>query len=173
MQQFVFFSVTMLLIVFAAARLMGAGQGPAGGGTIYGLPRMKKPVSPLRFRGCDKFGCGYFGASRDGGTRTHMGTDIITTTGEAVKAPISGRVVSFAAYAQGRHPELRAVRIVGEKYDVNIMYITPATSGYVLAGDTVGYAQSLQNRYPGIPDHIHLEMVLKTGQKIDAKPYLT
>jgi murein DD-endopeptidase MepM/ murein hydrolase activator NlpD len=170
MQQYIFFISMLALVAIAAHRLIFAIKNDELK-RIYGVGKFHPPVSPVRFRGCDKFGCGYYGASRDGGTRTHMGTDIIAAKGQPVYAPISGLIYQGPAYASGKHPELRMVRIKGDKLSVNIMYVSAATSGYVLEGDLIGYAQTLQAKYPGIHDHIHFE-VLANGVKIDPKPYL-
>ncbi|KAL9989097.1 hypothetical protein ACROYT_G003606 [Oculina patagonica] len=53
-----------------------------------------------QIRGCDNYGCGYYGAPREGGT--HWGIDIVCTAGLWVRSPIPAEVVREAKpYAFG------------------------------------------------------------------------
>lgn len=128
------------------------------------------PVQPLVPRKCDSWGCGHFGASRDGGKRKHKGQDYLVTPGQIVYAPISGVVTTGPAYASGLHPELRLIKITDGATVVNIMYALPGTGGYVAKGERIGTAQSLQSVYKGIPDHIHVEVSI-AGVKVDPAQY--
>lgn len=132
------------------------------------------PLVPLTPRKCDSFGCGNYGASRDGGKRRHKGQDFLCSAGQTVYAPIDGTVTTGAAYADGRSPELRLVRITDGPTVVLLMYVRPTVqAGHtVQAGDPIGTAQSLQGRYPGIPDHVHVEVRL-SGVSVDPLPYFT
>uniref|UniRef100_A0A8C2H721 Uncharacterized protein n=1 Tax=Cyprinus carpio TaxID=7962 RepID=A0A8C2H721_CYPCA len=56
--------------------------------------------SSNRKRGCDKkYGCGNYGASRDGGKRRHAGLDIVCADGATVYAPfdvkLNGKAVPY------------------------------------------------------------------------------
>lgn len=131
------------------------------------------PTYPdLLLRKCDSYGCGNFGASRDSGKRRHMGQDYITTENQHIYAPFSGTVSTSAAYANGRYPFLKMVKIKDGQTAVNIMYVSPIvkTGEYVERGQFIGYAQSLQSVYPGIPNHVHVEVSL-FGQKVDPAPF--
>lgn len=46
----------------------------------------------VRIRTLDDWGDGFYGASRDNGTRVHRGIDIISIAGEPIFSPISGRI---------------------------------------------------------------------------------
>ncbi len=117
-------------------------------------------------RGCDVgWGCGGYGASRDGGRRTHAGVDYTGTANQDVKAVISGTVRVGQPYADGTDSEvLRLVEITS--FDgsevVKQMYVGPAagvqTGSVVIAGQKLGVLQSLQGRYRGITDHGHVEV---------------
>lgn len=132
------------------------------------------PVIPLTPRKCDNFGCGNFGASRDGGTRKHMGQDYLAKVGQPVFAPISGTFSTGSAYASGQYRELRYCKITSETgaVSVAIMYAKPGLSSgeRVEAGQVIGEVQSLQGRYPGINNHIHVEVKV-SGIKVDPAPY--
>ncbi|XP_074924256.1 leukocyte cell-derived chemotaxin-2-like isoform X2 [Chelonoidis abingdonii] len=48
--------------------------------------------NPLNsIRGCDKYGCGYYGAPRNGGK--HLAVDVKCQDGSGVYAPFSGLIV--------------------------------------------------------------------------------
>lgn len=132
------------------------------------------PVIPLAPRGSDSFGSGKFGASRDSGRRKHMGQDYLTPVpNQPVFSPIGGLVTISTAYADGRFPELKMIKINdGIGTTVNLMYVSPDIEGgtTVMAGEHIGFAQSLQRRYPGIPNHIHVEVSVG-GIKVDPAPF--
>lgn len=117
-------------------------------------------VHPFKRRKCDAFGCGSYGASRDSGKREHKGLDILSTPGQPVFAPFGGKVRTFRPYPD--YPLLDGVSIQGKAYTAKTMYVLPVvkTGDRVRAGQLVGYAQSLQVKYPGISDHIHQEIWL-------------
>lgn len=124
-------------------------------------------------RDLDAYGSGHFGASRDGGARTHQGVDYIAEAGQAVLAPISGFVTKIGlAYAGDQ--QLRFVEIDNPalKVTARVFYVEPnvAVGQPVRLGTPVGLAQTLQARYPGgITDHVHLEVADSRGRKLDAE----
>lgn len=127
-------------------------------------------------RGLDAYGSGRFGASRDGGTRQHMGVDYIATAGQAVLAPISGYVTKIG-YPYADDTELRYVEIDNPalKISARVFYVDPGVvvGQAVRLGTRIGVAQTLQARYPGgITDHVHLEMADGAGHKLDAATLL-
>lgn len=121
------------------------------------------PVKLVRIRGCDAMGCGYFGASRDGGSRRHLGIDIMTNPGEWVYAPISGAVSIF------QYNGMWAVRITKGKEIVKILYLSSvnADSGdYIYAGTKIGRAANMVPYYgAGMTNHIHLEYIVSGAHK--------
>jgi murein DD-endopeptidase MepM/ murein hydrolase activator NlpD len=112
----------------------------------------------------DAFGDGAFGASRDGGVRLHAGVDYEASAGQEVTAPISGFVTRVGlAYGDA---ELKYVEISNPAmhYTARVFYVEPQVQvgTRVEIGEDIGRAVSLQGRYPGIIDHVHLE-ILRTG----------
>lgn len=118
-------------------------------------------------RGCDAFGCGDYGASR--GSRDHRGIDYAATPGEDVVAVIGGEVTRIGwPYANA---DYRYIEITSDDgYVVREMYVSPdanlVVGSQVTQGEVIGTVQSLQPRYPGITDHIHVE-VRENGVVID------
>jgi len=115
-------------------------------------------------RGCDAYGCGGYDATRtspDGSTYSHHSTDYVSTSGQDVVAVHDGTVSFGQVYPNDTN--LRFVQITStDGYVVREMYVSPADGlapgDRVRAGDVIGQAQSLQGRYPGITDHIHVDI---------------
>ena len=120
--------------------------------------KFKVFTKPFIRRKCDRYGCGNFGASRDGGSRQHKGMDVLTKEGQVVFAPFGGKIRLFKPYAGDN--SLDGIEIQGNTFKVKLMYVQPAVSDgdTVKAGQVIGWAQSLQSKYPGISDHIHCEV---------------
>ena len=164
-------SITLIILFMAfSSRILGSVYRIAAGNRLL-------PLIPLIPRRCDSYGCGNFGAPRDGRARKHKGQDYISTVGQPVFTPIDGRVVSTgAAYADGRYPELTLVKIqsLSGVASFAFMYVLPVVQvgDTVTAGERIGTAQSLQARYPGIPNHVHIELAIG-GLKVDPAPFFT
>lgn len=122
-------------------------------------------------RGHDDFGDGEFGARRDGGTRAHEGVDYIAQAGQAVHAPMSGYVTKIG-YAYAGDTELKFVEITNPAlgYAARAFYVSPGVElgQTVRLGDTIGKVESLQGHYPGITDHVHLEILAPGGDRVNA-----
>lgn len=135
-----------------------------------GAPDFANPTGGAP-RGHDRFGSGYFHASRDGGARAHEGVDYDSTAGQEVVAPISG-FVSRIGYAYPGDERYRYVEIDNPalRLQARIFYVDPQVrvGESVEVGRPIGTAYSLQPRYPGITDHVHLE-IEDRGRKIDAQ----
>jgi murein DD-endopeptidase MepM/ murein hydrolase activator NlpD len=122
-------------------------------------------------RGVDAYGSGAFGASRDGGSRAHRGIDLVATPGEPVRAPISGVITRIGAAYAGQE-RLTYVEIVNPDthYTARLLYVGPTVEAgaAVAAGDVVGSAQDLAQRYPhGITNHVHVEFDGRRGARLD------
>lgn len=117
----------------------------------------------------DDFGSGAFGASRDGGRRMHMGVDYAGEAGQEVLAPVSGYVTKVGK-AYGGTSDLQFVEITNPAlgYVARVFYVEPtvAVGDVVALGRPVGTLTSLQGRYDGITDHVHLEMT-RQGHRVD------
>lgn len=122
----------------------------------------------------DDFGYGHYGARRDGGGREHEGVDYTGVAGQSVSAPMSGFITKIGmAYGDG---DLKFVEIWNPAlgYEARVFYIDPAVQvgDVVKLGAPIGALRSLQARYPGITNHVHLE-VKKGGQRFDAGQMIT
>lgn len=122
-------------------------------------------------RGDDPFGHGGFGARRDGGARIHEGVDYAAVADQAVTAPISGFVTKIG-FAYAGDTSLRFVEITNPAigYVARAFYVEPTVrvGDALRLGDTIGRAKSLQSHYPGITDHVHLEILRAGGARLDA-----
>ena len=124
----------------------------------------------------DAFGDGEFGASRDGGAREHEGVDYISNVGQAVKAPISGFVTKIGfAYADDQRLQYVEISNPAIRYVTRVFYLVPEVreGQAVRIGQEIGEARSLQSRYPGITNHVHLEIARMGGARIDATRLIT
>ncbi|MBW8814152.1 MAG: M23 family metallopeptidase [Caulobacterales bacterium] len=121
----------------------------------------------------DVYGEGAFGASRDGGARPHEGVDFRAHAGQTVEAPISGYVTKIG-YAYPGDESLKFVEITNPAlhYEARVFYVNPQVEvgEAVAVGHPIGTAHTLQRRYPGgMTDHVHLELVDRRGQHVDAQ----
>jgi murein DD-endopeptidase MepM/ murein hydrolase activator NlpD len=120
---------------------------------------MFSPVTIGPTRRTDAWGSGQYGAGR--GDRRHHGLDIVARPTEAICSPIDGTVVREAyPYANDRRFRGLVIRGTGswDGYEVKLFYVDGHFSGQVRAGQVVGRAQDLSGRYPGITNHVHLEV---------------
>jgi murein DD-endopeptidase MepM/ murein hydrolase activator NlpD len=135
-----------------------------------GAPDFANPTGAAP-RGHDAFGDGFFHAGRDGGARAHEGVDYDSRAGQDVVAPISGYVARIG-YAYPGDERFRYVEIDNPALHLQarVFYVNPsvAVGESVELGRAIGTAHSLQVRYRGITDHIHLE-IEQGGRKIDAQ----
>ena len=112
----------------------------------------------------------------DGGLRHHEGVDYVAAAGQPVQAPISGYVTRIG-YAYDDDLSFRYVEITNPalRYQARVLYVSPdvAVGQTVRLGEAIGEAQSLQRRYPGITDHVHLELARLDLGHIDATRMIT
>ena len=124
-------------------------------------------------RAHDDFGFGHFGASRDGGAREHEGVDYVGFAGQDVVAPIAGEVTRMGyAYSDGAHKYVEITN-AATGYTARVFYVDAAVAigENVALGQKIGSLKSLQARYPGITDHVHLEMT-RSGARIDCSRFI-
>jgi murein DD-endopeptidase MepM/ murein hydrolase activator NlpD len=154
----------VLKLVWRGADLDGDGQPDFANPTGEGV------------RGCDDYGCGSFGAGRDRGERRHEGVDFEATTGQTVDAPMSG-FVSHIGYAYPGDPRYKFIEIENPAlhYEARVFYVEPKVreGQAVRLGQPIGEARSLQTRYRGITNHVHLEIERIGGRRLDATRFLT
>jgi murein DD-endopeptidase MepM/ murein hydrolase activator NlpD len=128
-------------------------------------------------RKTDAYGCGEFGASRDGGARPHEGVDFIADAGQRLVAPISGYVTKIG-FAYPGDSTLKFVEISNPalRYAARVFYIDPqvVVGQAVHLGQTIGLHHTLEQKYPGgMTDHVHLEIIDTRGERIDATRLIT
>lgn len=155
---------TVLAMVWTGADVDGDGQ-----------PDFADPTGQA-VRGCDDFGCGAFGAERDAGERRHEGVDFDATAGQAVDAPLSG-FVSRIGFAYPGDTRYKFVEIENPAlhYAARVFYIDPTVheGQAVHVGQPIGLDHSLEPRYPGITNHVHLEIERIGGRHLDATRFIT
>jgi murein DD-endopeptidase MepM/ murein hydrolase activator NlpD len=139
-----------------------------------GVADFSNPTHRL-VRGVDAFGSGDFLARRDGGKRKHHGVDYIAAVGQSVRAPISGEV-SRLGYAYGGDGGYRVIEIANSetKHTARVLYAAPSVKvgDVVVAGQEIGVAQDLSKRYPGITNHVHVELRDARQRLLDATEQL-
>lgn len=122
-------------------------------------------------RGEDKFGGGGFGASR--GSRKHNGIDYAAVPGSSCLSITKGQVTKLG-YPYDDDLSYRYVQVTDNKGNrLRFFYVDPVVKvGEFVDKDTIlGSVQSLQDRYPGIKDHIHLEIICPKGNYINPALY--
>lgn len=129
-----------------------------------------------KIRGRDSYGSGAFHARRDGGKRRHEGADFVSAPGAIVFSPLSGEVVDIGYAYQGKE-KWRFIEIKDSVRNLKsrVFYIDPTVSvgDVVQAGDSIGLAASLAERYPlGMTNHVHVELRNSAGAELDPALYL-
>jgi hypothetical protein len=135
-----------------------------------GQPDFANPTG-LPVRTCDAYGCGGFGARRDAGDRDHEGVDFDAVAGQAVSAPVSGFVTKIGmAYPDDAVLKFVEITNPALRYVARVFYVDPTVveGEAVRLGEAIGAASSLQRRYPGITNHVHLELAREGRPRIDA-----
>ncbi|XP_048816387.1 leukocyte cell-derived chemotaxin-2 [Lagopus muta] len=110
-------------------------------------------------RGCDKYGCGYFGAPRRNGKgEKHKGVDVICADGATVYAPFSGELSGPIKFFHNGNAIDDGVQIRGSGFCVKLLCIHPIRySGRISKGQALGRMLPMQRVFPGITSHIHVE----------------
>ena len=126
--------------------------------------KISNPILNGTIRKSDKWGQGHFGAPR--GTRKHNGIDIVTQLGTPVLSPIEGKVIRIS-YPYASDMSFTGLLIEGigvhQGLEIKIFYMKPISgivNKIVKPGQKIGTSQSLLNKYPGITNHIHIEIKL-------------
>ena len=144
------------------------------------MPEWPSPVGML-IRGPDKYAAqgGVYHAARstDGRSREHEGIDILTIPGAPIVTPFTATFLRVADPYDDKHDaELFGVliRYMGDpRIEMKILYCDPNRSlvGRTFTkGTIVARAQTLQHLYPGIRDHVHVEVAIM-GMRVDPTPF--
>ncbi|NXL88277.1 MIM1 protein, partial [Alectura lathami] len=110
-------------------------------------------------RGCDKYGCGFFGAPRRNGKGAkHEGVDVICSDGATVYAPFSGELSGPIRFFHNGNAIDDGVQIRGSGFCVKLLCIHPLRyHGSISKGQVLGRMLPMQRVFPGIISHIHVE----------------
>ena len=128
-------------------------------------PIRKPDGSPANIRN-DSEGLGGFGASRDGGTRLHLGTDYEGyEVGQPVFMPIKNATINRSLYVYKNDMRLSGVEIVNDDYIYKLFYVDvdPALIGkHVEQREQIGKLQDIRVRYSKkMKLHLHAEKYSK------------
>ncbi|NXC14128.1 MIM1 protein, partial [Corythaeola cristata] len=109
-------------------------------------------------RGCDKYGCGYYGAPRHNGKGKHTGVDVICADGATVYAPFTGELSGPIKFFHNGNAIDDGVQIRGSGLCVKLLCIHPIRyNGRISKGQILGKMLPMQRVFPGITSHIHVE----------------
>lgn len=114
-----------------------------------------------------------FGDPRDGGTRTHMGEDILAPRDSFIVSPTDAVVTRIGTQSsEGNYVNVAAPG--GETFIfMHLDHFADIDEGDVLKpGDIIGYVGNTGNAAGG-PTHLHFEVHDKTRKAIDPYPLLT
>ncbi|MBL4891451.1 MAG: hypothetical protein JKX91_06450 [Rhizobiaceae bacterium] len=121
----------------------------------------------MKIRGQDIWGAGHYGASR--GKRLHNGVDIVCYRNESIDAFEGGTITKIGfPYnpANSEKGHLRYLEITVDSGDRHRYFYADSIypiGSTVKRGDTIAWAQGLEEIYPGITNHYHFE-VMKPGR---------
>src|SRR5262245_38036959 len=143
--------------------------------------KLGSPIG-LMIRGPDRWaregGAWHALRARHGRPRRREGVDVVTVPGQPIVAPVPAIFVRPAdPYPDAEDGILSGalLRTAVGGVEIKIFYCEMAPgirAGRSLKqGEPFAIAQSLQHLYPGIQDHIHVEIRLASGERIDPTPW--
>lgn len=136
----------------------------------------------LMIRGPDRWatqgGAWHASRGRPGRPRLHEGVDLVTVPGQPIIAPAP---VTFVRPADPYPDSMDGIlsgallRTTAGGIEIKIFYcevLSGMRKGRRLEqGEPFAVAQSLQDLYPGIQDHVHVEVRLANGKRVDPTPW--
>ena len=112
----------------------------------------------------DDWGSGDFAASRGG--RLHLGRDYLCSPGDAIRAPMEGRVVRIG-YPYADAPEYRLVELLTGRVLWRFFYVKPVVlqGEFVTMAKVIGHAQDISKKYKSenrgpMGNHVHVECIV-------------
>lgn len=128
-------------------------------------------------RGQDDFGSGEFGASRDGGTRSHVGVDFAAPVDGLLRSKTDGKVTKHGTVyendASFKYVEVTSDDGARHRY----YYVKPdiRVGQKVSQGDFLGKVQNIAGKYSTkdkkMKNHVHYEIKDTTGSRVDPHEY--
>lgn len=141
------------------------------------IPMFESPTGRLTVRGLDAYGGGMYHAARTTGDvqRLHLGVDLVCKPGQILVAPTDG-LITRVGYAYPGDLRYHSVHIQpnGEPtIDIKLLYVACDRTELekVERGLALGRSQDLELKYPGITQHVHVEIVVG-GEHVDPMQYL-
>ena len=136
---------------------------PERSGSAFMFPVAERGMGAIRSR---------FGASRDGGRRSHEGVDIFAPFGTPVLAAAAGRITDVASTAVGGLVIwLRPFGSAVELYYAHLQEQLVRRGDVVEAGQEIGRVGNTGNARGGSP-HLHFGIYLERRQAVDPEPLL-
>lgn len=142
-------------------------QASSGFLKIYTQPTYGFPVAGKGNNAIKSF----WGASRDGGSRSHEGNDIFAPKKHPVVA------ISYGSISSIRNRGLGGKQVWVEDYDTGLLHYYAHLDGWnvyedqmVWRGDTIGYVGNTGNA-KNTPPHLHFG-IYKNGKAVDPKPFI-
>lgn len=112
----------------------------------------------------DDWGSGDFAASR--GDRLHLGRDYLCAPGEAIRAPMEGRVVRIG-YPYSDAPEYRLIELLTGRVLWRFFYVKPVVlqGEFVTMAKVIGHSQDISKKYQKadrgpMGNHVHVECIV-------------
>jgi murein DD-endopeptidase MepM/ murein hydrolase activator NlpD len=134
---------------------------------IYKQPLLNFPVAGKTNRAIKSF----WGATRDGGARSHQGNDIFADRGHPVVAASDGRITSVRDRGLGGKQIWLRDQLTSSSHYYAHLDSQLVTSGQrVSRGDTIGLVGNTGNART-TPPHLHFG-IYKAGGAVDPKPYI-
>ncbi|XP_078347407.1 leukocyte cell-derived chemotaxin-2-like isoform X2 [Oculina patagonica] len=160
----------------------GEGGGRGGGSSSKCFAQICSSNPSNQIRGRDNYGSGAYGASRDGGRRSHKGIDIVCTAGSYVYAPFPAKVRRVSKPYGRTHKHWgkdfnTGIYMEGtgswQDYKVKMWYVSKDVSDgtYVSAGSVIGTMKDRAAASPGMTNHVHVQLY-KDGSIVDPTPYV-
>jgi hypothetical protein len=144
---------------------------------------LTKPDLSWLIRGEDKFGSGAWGARRihKGKEDIHKGVDLLYAPGKVLYAWEEMNAVRYAVpYTDGIDADillgilLRRPDTTDGVVEFKLLYVDPLPGvipSHLPEGTAFGRVQDLTRRYPGISNHVHLEM-WQHGTRVDPTAFV-
>ncbi|XP_025036981.1 leukocyte cell-derived chemotaxin-2-like [Pelodiscus sinensis] len=140
----------IVITIIVAALIPSVTAGP------WGQVCEGNPTNEIR--GCDDFGCGYYTAPRQQGSRMHLGVDVTCQDGSAVYAPFTGMIDRRHNPDGPKSIIKNGLRLRGSGFCVNMFFVKPVTyRGWFKKGEKIADMLPMQEVHPGIISYVHIQ----------------